>query len=253
MDLFYHSRGKGKTIIILHGLFGNSDNWQSLAKRFSEKSRVITVDQRNHGRSFHHETFSYDVMVEDLENLYNSLHLEKAILIGHSMGGKTAMKFALKNPEKVDKLIVVDIAPKQYPVHHDKIIDALCDLDIEKFEKREELDQELAKAIPNLTVRQFLLKNLVRDRHNRLKWRINLPAIKKNLVRVGEEIKGPDEFAGPTLFVAGKLSNYINPEDESNIKKLFPKATFTYFNNAGHWIHADAPEAFYNLVTSFIK
>ena len=253
MDLFYHSRGKGKTIIILHGLFGNSDNWQSLAKRFSEESRVITVDQRNHGRSFHHETFNYDVMVEDLKNLYNSLYLEKAILIGHSMGGKTAMKFALKNPEKVDKLIVVDIAPKQYPVHHDKIIDALCELDIEKFEKREELDQELARAIPNFTVRQFLLKNLVRDRHNRLKWRINLPAIKKNLVRVGEEIKGPEDYTGPTLFVAGKLSNYINPEDESFIKKLFPKATFTYFKNAGHWIHADAPDAFYDLVTSFIK
>jgi esterase len=253
MDLFYHSRGKGKIIIILHGLFGNSDNWQSLAKRFSEEYRVITVDQRNHGRSFHHETFNYDVMVEDLENLYNSLNLQKVILIGHSMGGKTAMKFALNNPEKVDKLIVVDIAPKQYPVHHDKIIDALCELDIEKFEKREELDLELAKAIPNFTVRQFLLKNLVRDRHGRLKWRINLPAIKKNLARVGEEIKGPEEYRGSTLFVAGKLSNYINTEDEPHIKKLFPIATFAYFNNAGHWIHADAPDAFYDLVTSFIK
>ncbi len=253
MELFYHIRGKGKTLIILHGLFGSSDNWQSLARKFSKKNRVITVDQRNHGRSFHHEEFNYDVMVEDLENLYQSLNLADAILIGHSMGGKTAMKFALKNPSSVEKLIVVDIGPKHYPIHHDKIIDALCDLDIEKFEKREELDQELAKSIPNLAVRQFLLKNLVRDRHNKLKWRINLPAIKKNLTKVGEEIKGPDPYEGPTLFVAGALSNYINSEDELHVKILFPKATITYFKNAGHWIHADAPDAFFDLVSSFIK
>jgi pimeloyl-ACP methyl ester carboxylesterase len=253
MELFYHIRGKGKTLIILHGLFGSSDNWQSLARKFSKKNRVITVDQRNHGRSFHHEEFNYDVMVEDLENLYQSLNLADAILIGHSMGGKTAMKFALKNPSSVEKLIVVDIGPKHYPIHHDKIIDALCDLDIEKFEKREELDQELAKSIPNLAVRQFLLKNLIRDRHNKLKWRINLPAIKKNLTKVGEEIKGLDPYEGPTLFVAGALSNYINSEDELHVKILFPKATIAYFKNAGHWIHADAPDAFFDLVSSFIK
>lgn len=253
MDLYYHSRGNGKVLIILHGLFGNSDNWQSLARRFSEHYRVITVDQRNHGRSFHHDQFNYDVMSEDLENLFHSMNLQEAILIGHSMGGKTAMKFALKNPSKVDKLIVVDIAPKYYPVHHDKIIDALCDLDIGKFEKREELDQELAESISNFAVRQFLLKNVVRDNKNRLKWRINLPVIKKNLEKVGEEIKGPGVFEKSTLFIAGALSNYIDVEDEPAIKNLFPKATFAYFKNAGHWIHADAPDTFFDLVTSFIN
>lgn len=253
MGLFYHTRGKGKSLIILHGLFGSSDNWQSLSRRFSKKNQVITVDQRNHGKSFHHDNFNYDVMVEDLEDLYQSLNLQDTVLIGHSMGGKTAMKFALKNPASVKKLIVVDIALKRYPVHHDKIIDALCDLNVEKFDKREELDQELARSIPNLAVRQFLLKNLVRDRHNNLKWRINLPAIKKNLGKVGEEIKGSIPFQGPTLFVAGALSNYVNPGDEPQIKTLFPRATFAYLKNAGHWIHADAPDAFFNLVSSFIK
>jgi pimeloyl-ACP methyl ester carboxylesterase len=253
MDLHYQSRGKGQVLIILHGLFGSSDNWQSLAKRFSDHFRVISVDQRNHGRSFHDDQFNYEVMTEDLENLFHSLNLQEAILIGHSMGGKTAMKFALKNPAKVSQLIVVDIAPKHYPIHHDKIIDALCDLDLGKFQKREELDEQLAESIPNFAVRQFLLKNVLRDGNNRLKWRINLPAIKKNLEKVGQEIKGPGVFDKPALFIAGALSNYIDPEDESDIKNLFPKATFSYFKKAGHWIHADAPEAFFDLVTSFIK
>jgi esterase len=253
MNLHYHSIGKGKLLVILHGLFGSSDNWQSLAKRLSENNRIITVDQRNHGRSFHHDQFNYDVMVADLENLYRSLNIREAILIGHSMGGKTAMKFALKYPAKVEKLIVADIAPKYYPLHHDKVIDALCELNLEKYERRDELDQELKKSIPNSAVRQFLLKNLIRNRENRLKWRINLPVIKKNLEKLGEEISGPGVYKKPALFIAGALSNYVDPEDEPQIKNLFPKATITYFKNAGHWIHADAPDAFFNLVKTFIN
>ncbi|MBR9998763.1 MAG: alpha/beta fold hydrolase [Cyclobacteriaceae bacterium] len=253
MKLFYKSRGKGNVMIILHGLFGSSDNWQSIAKKFSEINQVISVDQRNHGRSFHHQKFDYDVMVEDLEHLYQSLNLAEAVLIGHSMGGKTAMKFALKNPALVSKLIVVDIAPKYYPIHHDEIIDALCNLKIKKTERREELDRSLAKSIPNPVVRQFLLKNVERDAKNNLKWRINLPVIRKNLDKIGEEIKGKEPYNRPALFIAGALSNYVKTEDEGQIKNLFPKATITYFKKAGHWIHADAPEDFIELVASYIK
>jgi pimeloyl-ACP methyl ester carboxylesterase len=238
-------------MIILHGLFGSSDNWQTIARTLSEDFRVVTVDQRNHGRSFHHQHFNYDVMVEDLENLYASLDLDQAVLVGHSMGGKTAMKFALKNPDQVSRLVVVDIAPKHYPVHHDKIIDALCDLKIKKNDRREDLDKSLSDPIPNPAVRQFLLKNLERDNNNHLKWRINLPVIRKNLEKIGEEITGPGTYPGPALFIAGALSNYVKPEDEKDIRSLFPKVSITYLKDAGHWIHADAPEHFINLVSSF--
>jgi esterase len=253
MRLYYKSQGEGTTMIILHGLFGSSDNWQTIAKKFSVEYRVITVDQRNHGRSFHHQHFDYGVMVEDLENLYESLGLEEAILIGHSMGGKTAMKFALKNQDKVSRLVVVDIAPKHYPIHHDKIIDALCDLKVKKTDRRQELDKSLSDTIPNRAVRQFLLKNLVRDKNNSLKWRINLPVIKKNLERIGEEISGPGIYNGPALFIAGALSNYVTPEDKKDIRTLFPNANITWLKDAGHWIHAEAPEQFIDLVTSFSK
>jgi pimeloyl-ACP methyl ester carboxylesterase len=175
------------------------------------------------------------------------------MLIGHSMGGKTAMKFALKNPDKVSRLVVVDIAPKYYPIHHDKIVDALCELKIKKTDRREELDKSLSNSIPSQAVRQFLLKNLDRDKNNNLKWRINLPVIKKNLERIGEEINGPGIYNGPALFIAGALSNYVKPEDEKDIRTLFPNANITYLKDAGHWIHADAPEHFINLVSSFSR
>jgi len=253
MDLFHIIKGKGTPVIILHGLFGSSDNWYSIANRFSENHMVILVDQRNHGRSFHDKTLDYNVMVTDLERLYQSLKLKRSILIGHSMGGKTAMKFSLKNPSAVEKLIVLDIAPKKYPVHHDKIIDALCGLKVHKYDKREDLDRKLAHSIPNIAVRQFLLKNLVRDPHNNLKWRINLPVIKKSLEKISEEINSPNRFDGPTLFIAGSLSHYVQPEDKYQIKKLFPNASMIYFKNAGHWIHADTPEEFIDTASSFIN
>jgi len=253
MRLYHKSRGDGKTLIILHGLFGSSDNWQSIARKLAKQFRVITVDQRNHGRSFHHQRFDYDVMAEDLEQLYHHLGLEEAVLAGHSMGGKTAMKFALKNPDLVSRLVVVDIGPKYYPVHHDVITDALCTLEINDTDSREDLDNKLSRDIPNPAVRQFLLKNLERDESNRLKWRINLPVIKKNLEKVGEEIKSSRPFTGPALFIAGALSNYIQPEDEPGIRALFPKANIAYLKNAGHWIHADAPEQFIELLSTFIK
>jgi pimeloyl-ACP methyl ester carboxylesterase len=239
-------------VIILHGLFGSSDNWYSIANHFAGNYKMILVDQRNHGRSFHHKTLDYNVMSRDLENLYRSLDIDMAILIGHSMGGKTAMKFSLENPAAVEKLIVLDIAPKKYPIHHDEIIEALCELKVHKHDKREELDQKLAHSIPNKAVRQFLLKNLIRDGSNNLKWRINLPVIKKSLAKISQEIKAPNTYDGPTLFIAGSLSHYVKPEDEPNIKRLFPNSSIRYLKNAGHWIHADAADEFIDLVSEFI-
>ncbi len=253
MDLFYREFGKGRHIIILHGLFGSSDNWKTLAKKFAHHFHVITVDQRNHGQSFHHEDLNYDVMGKDLERLYSRLNIEKAVLIGHSMGGKKAMKFTLENPDRVDKLVVVDIAPRHYPVHHDAIIDALCDLNVDQYKKRQEADKALSKKIENKAVRQFLLKNLDRSKEGHLIWKINLPAIKKNLENIGKEIQSDNSSSVPALFIAGKKSNYIQPPDESHIRQLFLNSNITYFENASHWIHAEAPEEFYKTVINFLK
>jgi len=253
MNLFYRIIGDGKPLFILHGLFGNSDNWQSLANKLANYNKVILVDQRNHGRSFHDEKFDYNVMVEDLENLLRLLKIKDASLMGHSMGGKTAMKFSLEHPMLVDKLIVVDISPRRYPVHHDYIIEALCALKVSEYEKREEVDKALAKKIDNAAVRQFLLKNLGRDSNHKLAWKINLPVIKRNLKKIVEEIKSNRSFNGPSLFIAGERSHYVKPADESKIRKLFPDSTITYFKNVGHWIHAEAPDKFCDTVSSFIN
>ncbi len=252
MDLFYRIKGTGKPLFILHGLFGNSDNWRSFAARLAINNRVILVDQRNHGRSFHHDIFNYDVMVEDLENLFGVLQIKKASLIGHSMGGKTVMKFSLEHPSLVDKLIVIDIAPKRYPVHHDHIIEALCALKVNRYEKRKEVDRALAEIIESAEVRHFLLKNLGRNSNHKLTWKINLPVLKKNLKRIVGEIKSDNKFNGSTLFIAGRRSHYIIPSDEPKIRNLFPRSDIIYFENAGHWIHAEAPEQFYNTVSSFL-
>lgn len=253
MDLFYREFGEGPPVFILHGLFGSSDNWKTLARKFGEKFRVITVDQRNHGQSFHDKVLNYDVMVDDLKRLFDQLNIERASLIGHSMGGKTAMKFAIQNPDRVDKLIVVDIAPRYYPVHHDAIIDALCELDIEDFERREEADEILAESIENRAVRQFLLKNLTRNEEGQLTWRINLPVIRENLEKIGAEIGENQSTRIPALFIAGNQSHYIQKSDEKQIRERFPNSEIIYFKGVGHWIHAEAPKEFYHAVVNYLN
>lgn len=253
MKLFYREFGNGKPLIILHGLFGSSDNWQTLAKKFAEDFKVFTVDLRNHGQSFHHDEFSYDVMMHDLEELINDIGLEKVSLLGHSMGGKLSMNYALNFPEKVVNIIVVDIAPRKYQVLHDGIIKAMKSLNLSLFKRREEVDEALKDKLQNFSVRQFLLKNLVRNPKGGFKWKINLKVIDQNIQNLVIEITSEHPFQGNTLFVAGDKSDYIRPVDEEQIMKIFPMAKIKYLPDTGHWVHAQAPELLYKTVTDFIR
>ena len=252
MELFFRKFGSGKPLVILHGLFGSSDNWQTLAKRFSEHRTVIVPDLRNHGQSPHTETISYPAMAQDIRDLLASEGISSTDIIGHSMGGKTAMQFALVYPEMTKKLIVADISPREYTVSHDRYIDSLLKLDLPSYSRREDADKALAEDIKSVPIRQFLLKNLTRDPEGNFAWKINLDAIKKDLPRLGEAISTGSAFNKPTLFIAGGQSDYISSEDLPLIRKLFPDSHLVIFENSGHWIHADNPDRFYSEVISFL-
>lgn len=252
MKLHYREMGEGSPLLILHGLFGYSDNWQTLGRKFAEHHRVFLIDQRNHGRSPHSEEFNYDLMAQDLLELIEENKLEAPAIMGHSMGGKTAMTFALQHPDRLSKLIVVDIAPKDYPVRHDGILDALLAVDLSQVSSRDEADAQLARGVDHPTVRQFLLKNLYRQEDNSFGWRPNLPAIDQHIEEVGAAIRADHAFEKPTLFIDGGRSNYIRPEDHDQIRQLFPNAIIETVPEAGHWVHAEAPEQVFELVRAFL-
>ena len=253
MTLNYKSFGEGFPVIILHGLFGTLDNWQTIAKKLAENYQVYIVDQRNHGRSPHDDTFNYEVLAEDLQAFMESQWIYEAHVIGHSMGGKTAMQFALTYPELVNQLIVVDIAPKAYEGGHQGIFEALFSLDLEKINSRKEADVLLAEKINDFGVRQFLLKNLTRNKAGGFKWKMNLPAIYQNYNQILSAIDNDDSFNKPTLFIRGGQSDYIEEGDLKEINNLFPIANLKTVENAGHWVHAVAPATLLNMVTSFLN
>jgi esterase len=242
MKLNYKKSGSGPPLVILHGLFGSLDNWFSIAKELTESFTLYLVDQRNHGDSPHSDVWNYAVMVEDLKELLDAEGLDKIYLMGHSMGGKTAMNFALKYPEHVDKLIVADIAPRYYPPHHQSILEGLNSLDLKAIQSRKEADEQLAKYIPELGVRQFLLKSLSRDSDG-FAWKINLPVITKDIENVGEALPEGANFDGPTLFLAGANSNYIQQKDMADMEAYFPNYELEFVADAGHWLHAEQPHA----------
>ena len=242
MKLNYKKNGSGPPLIILHGLFGSADNWFSIAKELNGEYTLYLVDQRNHGDSPHSEDWNYRVMVEDLKELMDELGLEKALLMGHSMGGKTVMNFAVKYPEKVEKLIVADIAPRYYPIHHQTILEGLNSLDLKKIQSRKEADDQLAGYIPELGIRQFLLKSLTRDSEG-FAWKINLPVITRDIENVGEALAENAVFEGPTLFLAGANSHYIQQKDLPDLETHFPNYELEFVANAGHWLHAEQPHA----------
>tara|TARA_R110000868_G_scaffold52221_4_gene165269 strand:+ start:59390 stop:60160 length:771 start_codon:yes stop_codon:yes gene_type:complete len=246
--------GKGKPLIILHGFLGMSDNWKTLGNQYAENGfEVHLIDQRNHGKSFQSETFNYDVLVEDL-NHYMSFHkLNKVILLGHSMGGKTAMQFACTYPEKVEKLLIADIAPKDYPPHHQFIIDALNAINIQNLSTRTEADNTLKKYIKDFGTRQFLLKNLYWVEKGILDFRFNLKVLSEKMEEVGENIGTTDTYVGPTLFLKGDRSEYIVIEDYPAIKRHFPLAKIDVIENAGHWLHAENPKQFFDYSFSFMN
>ena len=253
MKLHFREMGTGSPLIILHGLFGLSDNWQTLAKYLSQQYRVYLVDLRNHGRSPHSPEFTYSLMAEDIYTFMQDNQIAEAAVMGHSMGGKVAMHFALTYPHKVTKLIVVDIAPKAYPVHHQEIINALNALNVGTIKTRGEIDEALAQHIPEEEVRMILTKNLYRTEDNTFAWRMNLAAIEANIEEVGKETQSEAPFTKPVLFIKGARSGYIKPQaDTEPIQKLFPAAQIKTVENAGHWVHAQAPQEVFNLVTEFL-
>ncbi len=252
MKLNYKIVGTGKPLVILHGLFGSADNWLSIARELDKEFTMYLVDQRNHGDSPHDDEWNYEVMVEDLKELLDDEGLDKAYLMGHSMGGKTVMNFALKYPERVEKLIVADIAPRYYPVHHESILEGLNSLDLKTISSRKEADDALANYISEPGIRQFLLKSLGRDADG-FAWKINLPVITKNIENVGEALPEGESFEGPTLFLAGANSNYVQQKDLPEILEFFPNYELEFVQNAGHWLHAEQPHAVVEEIRKFLK
>jgi esterase len=245
--------GSETPLLILHGFLGMGDNWKTLGSRFADNGyEVHMIDQRNHGRSFHDEEFSYEIMAEDLKNYCDQKNLKNFILLGHSMGGKTAMFFASKYPEQVSKLIVVDIAPRQYPQHHQDILKGLSSLDFKAMDSRDDADDQLKKYISNLGIRQFLLKNLYRIGQDNFALRINLPVLVENIEEVGKALPEEAKYTGEVLFIRGERSDYIKDEDMLQIQTHFPKAKLVVVPKSGHWLHAENPEGFYNQVMEFL-
>ncbi|HET8859928.1 alpha/beta fold hydrolase [Marivirga sp.] len=254
MKLNYKELGNsGEPLIILHGLFGSSDNWMTIGRKLSEKFKVYLVDQRNHGDSPHDKVHNYEAMASDLEEFIESNKIKNPHIIGHSMGGKTAMYFAVQHPDLYDKLVIVDIAPKAYPVHHDTILEGLCSLKLDELESRSDADKKLAEYVPEKGVRQFLLKNLTRNDEKEFEWKINLPVLEKNIEIVGKGLEKRLATEKDVLFVGGKNSKYIQSEDHITINNFFPNAKIEMIEGAGHWIHAEKPEEFLRLIEDFLR
>nr|WP_299073594.1 alpha/beta fold hydrolase [uncultured Allomuricauda sp.] len=251
-----HSKvlGEGKPLFILHGFLGMSDNWKTLGNQFAQNGyQVHLIDQRNHGKSFHSPDFDYDILSEDIVNYMDHFQIENTHLIGHSMGGKTAMQLATTNKKLVSKLIVADISPKYYPPHHQPIIDALAKLDFNKISSRKEADEELSNHIRETGIRQFLLKNLFWVEQGKLGLRFNFEVLKDKMDEIGENISSIASYDGPTLFLRGDRSEYILPRDYPEITKHFPKATIETIDNAGHWLHAENPKQFFEKSLEFLN
>ena len=244
---------EGKPLIILHGFLGSLDNWHTLSTLWSKNGiAVYAVDLRNHGRSPHTEHHSIDLMVDDLKDFMNEHHLSSATILGHSMGGKVAMQFALTFPEMVDKLIVADIAPKKYKPGHDNVFKAIFNVDLDSIKTRKEAEEAMISFLPDFGTRQFILKNMERNDEGKYSWKFNLETLFKEYDEVTKEIQPENTFSGETLFIRGGLSKYIRDNDIETIKNIFPNSRIVTIENAGHWLHADKPEDFSKLVLDFL-
>lgn len=254
MELNYKSFGQGDPIIILHGMFGTLDNWQTIGKQLAENYTVYIVDQRNHGRSPHVDLIDYPSMAADLKEFMEAHWMFKAHILGHSMGGKTAMQFAFDQPDMVDKLIVVDIAPKQYPGGHNKILEALLALDLKQVKERSDVKNFLREKLPyeaDSTI-LFLMKNLSRKKDGGFAWKMNFRVIYDHYQDILAAIRGNHPYDGETLFIRGENSRYIEDEDWQPTLSLFPNATLKTITNAGHWVHAEQPEILLKSVREFL-
>lgn len=254
MELNFKSYGSGPALIILHGLFGSLDNWQGLAKQYAEHFSVFIVDQRNHGKSPHSDApFTYAQLADDLKELMAQQGMYTANLIGHSMGGKTVMQFAIENEYMVEKLIVADMGIAANDFRHTEIIDALMDFPFGEIRERKLADEWLMTRIPDFGVRQFLLKNLDRRPDGGFEWKFNLKVLHRDYTNILEGVSSPHPVDVPTLFIRGGKSDYVLDADFPAIQKLFPQAVLDTIPGAGHWLHAEAPEPFFEKTMQFLK
>ncbi|MFD2564127.1 alpha/beta fold hydrolase [Aquimarina rubra] len=254
MKLHANVFGEGAPFLILHGFLGMGDNWKTLAKKISENGyQVHLIDQRNHGRSPHSNEFNYSLLAADLFEYCKNNRLTDIKLLGHSMGGKTAMFFAVNHPEIMDKLIIADIGPKHYPLHHQDILDGLSSLDFEVLKSRGDVDNALSVYVKDTGVRMFLMKNLFWKEKGELGLRMNLNSLMQNSSEIGLELSEDFVYQGDTLFLKGEKSNYILTEDEERIRRQFPKSKINEIANAGHWLHAENPGDFLASVLGFVK
>ena len=251
MQLHYQTLGQGQPFILLHGLFGAGNNWGIIAKHFSQHYQVISVDLRNHGSSPHSASQSYANMADDLLELCDALSLKDIHLLGHSLGGKVAMQFAVQYPNRMDKLIVADMAMRAYADAHTHLIDAMLEIDLSTLQSRNEADKILSSRIPQTEVRQFLLMNLIKS-DSGLTWRINLAAIKANYPDLQRAVCENAHYEKPCLFIRGEHSDYVLDKDAEQIKASFIKAQFASLPT-GHWVHAENPQAFIEVVGNFLK
>jgi len=248
MKLNALTEGSGPHLIAMHGLFGMLDNWKSLGRKFAEHYTVHLLDLRNHGHSPHSEDWNYTVMADDVLEYMDDQGIAKATVLGHSMGGKVAMCLAGRFPERVERLIVVDISPRYYPIHHQRFLDAMNALPLDRIGSRSEAEEHLERSIPEFGIRQFLLKNLYWKEKDRLEWRFNLPVITAKIEQVGEALTEEAVYEGPALFIAGGNSDYIGAGDLSLIHEHFPNAQVEIIDGAGHWVHAEKPKELFDLV-----
>lgn len=252
--LYSKIEGQGTPLLILHGFLGMSDNWKTLGAQFAEEGfQVHMLDLRNHGRSFHSEEFNYEVLVQDVVGYCQHHDLQKINVIGHSMGGKVAMLLATRYPELVDKLIVADIGPKFYPQHHDTIFAGLNAVDFSVKPSRNAVEAIMTEHISDFGTRQFLMKNLYWQEPGQLAFRFNLAVFNDNKDAIGVALPKELVFDKPTLFIRGGNSDYILDSDFENIQQHFPCATVETIPNVGHWLHAENPVLFHQIVISFLK
>lgn len=253
MQLNFKQSGSGPALVILHGFLGSSDNWVTLAKNvFAPHFTVYLVDARNHGESPHAEEHSYKLMVADLLEFLNQQKIEKANIIGHSMGGKTTMFFACEHPERVEKLLVVDMMPGLYEHSNLPVVEAMEKLDFDTIKTRKQADELLQVDVPDFGLRQFILKNIYWETKERLGWRPNLPVLHEQIDHLNEALPTYYTYTGPTLFIRGEKSDYIGGPEAMDIAQHFPASTIETIDGAGHWVQAEKPEEFAETAMRFL-
>ena len=250
IELNYKSFGQGEPVIILHGLFGMLDNWQTIAKELADHYQVFLLDLRNHGKSPHTDEMNYELMCEDLLHFMDDHWIYRAKIIGHSMGGKLAMQFVKEHEDRVKKLVVVDIAPKRYKGNHMPIFEVLQGLDLEKLSSRNQIDDILQESIDSFGVRQFLMKNLKRNKEGGFRMKMNLSALYNNYNAILAGISFEETISVPSLFIRGAESPYVTDEDWKELKNSFSDSQLVTIDHAGHWVHADQKD---QLVASLFE